>query len=130
MPRKIKLVGAAATRRATIGMPTTCEKNQTQHRQECLCHTARRLSANCGTGILTCVDLKPTSSRFPTIYNPQPFLDVVIQRELVGMRPQTDRIGFVFPLVIDESLDEIFAEHIALQQKLVIFLEARERLLE
>ena len=44
--------------------------------------------------------------------------DVVVQRELVGMRAQTDRVGLVLALVVDEGLDQFFGEDVALQQEL------------
>ena len=58
------------------------------------------------------------------------FLNIVVQRELVGMRAQANRIGFVLALVVYERFDQIFAEHIALQQKFVIFFETGQRLFE
>ena len=44
-------------------------------------------------------------------------LDVVIQEELVRMRPQPQRVHFLGPLVVDPGLDRVLGEHIALQQE-------------
>ena len=44
---------------------------------------------------------------------PTPTLDVVIQRELIRMRPQANGVGFVLALVGDERLQQLFAEYIA-----------------
>src|SRR5271165_3901299 len=53
--------------------------------------------------------------------------NVVIQRELVRMRTQPDRIRLVLTLVIDKGLDQLFAEDIALQQEAVILFQAIQR---
>jgi len=52
-------------------------------------------------------------------------LNVVVQRELVGMRAQADRIGFVLSFVVDEGFEQFLGEHVALQQEGVILLDAR-----
>src|SRR5260370_12779189 len=57
-------------------------------------------------------------------------LNVVVQRELVRMRPQPDGVRFVLALVVDECLDQLLTEHIALRKEAVIVFEAIQRLLE
>ena len=56
--------------------------------------------------------------------------NVVVERELVRMRPQPDRLGFRFPLVIDESLEQFLGENIALEQELMVLFEAAQRFFE
>ena len=46
--------------------------------------------------------------------------DVVVHRELVGMRAQTDRIHLVLALVLDPRFDEIVGEHTAGLEERVI----------
>ncbi len=46
--------------------------------------------------------------------------DVVVHRELVGMRAQTDRIHLVLTLVLDPRFDEIVGEHTAGLEECVI----------
>src|SRR5690349_10792439 len=50
-------------------------------------------------------------------------LHVVVERELVRMRPQPYGIRLVLAFVIDEGLDQLFGEDIALQQEGVIVFE-------
>src|SRR3989442_11039970 len=53
--------------------------------------------------------------------------DVVVQEELVRMRPQRHRIHFLGPLVREPGLDHVGREHVPSQQELVIGLERRQR---
>ena len=39
------------------------------------------------------------------------------------MRPQPDRIGFVFAFVVDVSLDQFFREDVAFHQKAVVVFQ-------
>jgi hypothetical protein len=57
-------------------------------------------------------------------------LNVVVQRKLVGMRPQTNRIRFALAFVLDESFDQIFAEDVALEQEVVILGQTIQSLFE
>src|SRR5688500_19592105 len=57
-------------------------------------------------------------------------LVVVIQRELVGMRTEPDRVELLRPLPIDPDLDKILCEDLAAQQELVIRLERVDGLFE
>jgi hypothetical protein len=59
----------------------------------------------------------------PDIFSPSPVsrgsffvvrLDVVIQRELVGMRTYAERVHFLLSLVRDVSLQQVFGKDIAL----------------
>src|SRR6476620_4149547 len=52
---------------------------------------------------------------------------VVIEVELVRMRPQSDGIELLFALVANPRLHEILSEDAALQQKLVILFERADR---
>src|SRR3954451_17756371 len=52
--------------------------------------------------------------------------DVVVHRELVRVRPQTDRVDLVLPLVLDPGLDQVGGEHPAVDQVLVVGLEVVE----
>src|SRR6476660_2914930 len=60
----------------------------------------------------------------------RPRLAVVIQRELVGMRAEPDRVEFLRPLPVDPGLDQIFGEDVALQQERVICFERVDGLFE
>src|SRR5262245_66514782 len=53
-------------------------------------------------------------------------LDVEVQRELVGVRPEPHSIELVFTLVLEPGLDEVRREDITLQEKVVIPLEVVE----
>src|SRR5215470_6201974 len=61
---------------------------------------------------------------------PAAVLDVVIQGELVRMRPQAHGIRFVLALVVDVGFDQFRAEYIALQQEAVVVFQAVERFVE
>src|SRR6185295_17890116 len=53
-------------------------------------------------------------------------LDVVVERELVRMRTQPNRIDLILPLVLDPGLDQVRGEHVALEEELVVLLEVVE----
>src|SRR5690349_12163708 len=55
---------------------------------------------------------------------------VVVQVELIGMRPQPERIDLVLALVIDPRPNEIVREHLASCEKRVILLERLQGLFE
>src|SRR5271156_5522569 len=57
-------------------------------------------------------------------------LSVVVQRELHRMRPQANRVDLVLALPADPGLDQVLAEHAALQEELVIGFERVDRLRE
>src|SRR5689334_10424729 len=54
--------------------------------------------------------------------------NVEVQRELVGVRPQADRIDLLLALVPDPRADHVAGEHVALQQELVVLLQVVQRL--
>src|SRR6266545_2537703 len=54
-------------------------------------------------------------------------LNVEVQLELVGMRPQAHRIDFLATLILKPGLDHIVREHIALSEKLVVVFQRVER---
>src|SRR5438094_989209 len=58
------------------------------------------------------------------------FLNVILQRELVGMRPQAYSVCSVLAVVGDESFEPVFAKDIALNQEVVILFKASRRRLE
>ena len=60
--------------------------------------------------------------RGPLVVN-FPYLNVVVQRELVGMRPQADGIHFFDTLVINVGAEQFLGEDISLEQEGVIFFE-------
>jgi hypothetical protein len=53
-------------------------------------------------------------------------LDVVIQLELIGMRPQAHRVHFLLPLIVDVRVQHLFGEHIPFQQELIVASQAIE----
>src|SRR5438445_219201 len=57
-------------------------------------------------------------------------LNVVIQGELVGMRPQAHSVGLVFSLISDKSFEQFFAENVAFKQESMILFETRKCFLE
>src|SRR5678810_583648 len=57
-------------------------------------------------------------------------LGVVVQRELVRMRPERHRSDFLLALVVDPRLDQLFAEHVALEHEVVIGFERVQRFAE
>ena len=59
-----------------------------------------------------------------TIESSPILLQVIIEEEFVGRGAKANRSQFALSLVADPSLNQIFGEHIALQQKLVIFLQS------
>ena len=42
-----------------------------------------------------------------------PWLDIVVEMELVGMRAQPDGVDLLFPLVVEPGFDHVGGEHIA-----------------
>ena len=59
-----------------------------------------------------------------------PFLNVVIEVELVRMRAHPDGIGLRFFLVVDPKFDEFRGEHISLEEEFVILAEFAEGFFE
>src|SRR5215475_15593990 len=57
-------------------------------------------------------------------------LRVVVEREFVWMRTETDRAHFLAHLVVDPGLDQVLGEHVALEQELVILPVVLERRFE
>lgn len=53
-------------------------------------------------------------------FSPRRLLDVIVEEELVRMRPQPHRIDLLAPLVADPSLDQVLGKHLSLEQKLMI----------
>ena len=61
---------------------------------------------------------------------PQPGkLDIEIQSELPRVRSEPDGIDLVFSLVLQPRLDHVLGEHLASEQKLVVFLQGVQRLI-
>src|SRR5579859_14226 len=50
-------------------------------------------------------------------------LDVVVQRELVRMGPRIDSLDLVLHLVADPSFDQVFAEHVSLEEEVMVLLQ-------
>ena len=50
-------------------------------------------------------------------------LNIVVEKELMGMRTQVDRIHFFLGLVADPFFDDVRGKDIALQQELMVGLE-------
>src|SRR3954447_20956644 len=83
-------------------------------------------------GTATMARLPARSSRAKSWAAPTPrqdFLrtvsDVVVEEELVGVRPQPDRVDLRRHLVVDVGVDEVGREHVALEQELVVGLQRR-----
>lgn len=57
-------------------------------------------------------------------------LDVEVHLELVWVRAKSDRIDLVLPLVGDPGLDEVWSEHVALSEVVVICLKCIEHACE
>src|SRR5918992_1763462 len=55
---------------------------------------------------------------------------IEVHVELVGVRPQPDRVHLVGPLVLHPGVDHVLGEHPTLQQPLVVGLERVEHLLQ
>ena len=51
-------------------------------------------------------------------------LDIVIEEELVRMRPQAHLIDLLAPLITYPGLDQILGKHFSFEQKLMILLQA------
>ena len=47
-------------------------------------------------------------------------LGVVVQLELVRMRPQADRVDLFRHLAVDPGLDQVLGEDVALEQEVVV----------
>src|SRR5258708_3753561 len=54
-------------------------------------------------------------------------LHVIVQTELIRMRPQRHRIDFVLLLVADPGIDYVFREHIPAEQELMVLGERLQR---
>lgn len=54
-------------------------------------------------------------------------LSVVIQRKLIRMGTQTQGVHLIIQLVLDPSIDEIFREHAASSQELVVLFQRLQR---
>src|SRR5258708_32205548 len=61
---------------------------------------------------------------------PPDWLRVVVQLELVRVRPEPDGVNLVTALVVEPGLDQVRGKHAALEQELVIGLEVVEHCLE
>src|ERR1035437_5444207 len=57
-------------------------------------------------------------------------LDVVIQRELVGMRAQAHRLRFVLAFVIDEGFDQFLGEDVAAHEETMVVFQAAQGFVE
>jgi len=55
---------------------------------------------------------------------------VVVQIELVRMRPEADRIELLLTLVIDPRSDQVLSEHVSTRQERMILIERMDGLLE
>src|SRR6266581_3063694 len=66
----------------------------------------------------------------PVPANYRPSSDVVIQEELVRMRPQRHRIHFLGALVSEPGVDQVLREHPALEQEGVVGLQRGQGLLQ
>ena len=51
------------------------------------------------------------------------YLNIEVEFELVGMRPHPNGVYFIQRLVLYPGFDDIFREHIAFEQKFVVFLK-------
>src|SRR5262245_28075588 len=61
---------------------------------------------------------------------PAKVLDVVIEKELVRMRAQTNFVDLARPFVAEIRIDHVLRENISLRKELVIFLKRIERFIE
>src|SRR6185295_10016939 len=57
-------------------------------------------------------------------------LHVEVQVELVRMRAQANRVGFLLALVVDPSLDDVRSEDLALEEEVVILFEVPQGFVE
>src|SRR5690349_2530638 len=57
-------------------------------------------------------------------------LNIVVERELVRVRAQSDGVGFAPAFIADEGFEQLLAEDVALEQECVILLQAVECFLE
>src|SRR6266571_2283523 len=71
----------------------------------------------------------PTSPVFPPTF-PDLQLHVVIQEELVRMRPQAHRIHVLGALVRQPRLDQVRREHVALEQEVVVRFQRGQDLIQ
>ena len=70
--------------------------------------------------------LTATGHRRPPGYR----LYVVIEEELVRMRPQFNGVDLLFGFVLHPHVDGILGEHVALEQKFVVALQGIEGLFQ
>src|SRR5205809_9499 len=63
---------------------------------------------------------------FPASYRPSS--SVVVQEELVRMRPQRDRVDILHPLHLEPGVDQVLREDAAVEQERMIGLERLQRL--
>src|SRR4029079_2150751 len=70
----------------------------------------------------------------PEVQNPSAgselTLVVEVQRELVRVRTQPERVHLVLTLVVDPGLDDLRREHVALEEERMVALEGLQRLVE
>src|SRR5690349_12710587 len=59
----------------------------------------------------------------PVVFQRLPFLDVVVERELVGVRAQAEGVDLVGALVADPRVEEVLGEHAADAEEVVVLLE-------
>ena len=53
-------------------------------------------------------------------------LNVVVEREFVGVRAKAYSVRFTLTFVIDEGLDQLLGKHVAFQQECVIVFQAAQ----
>ena len=58
------------------------------------------------------------------------YLHVVVERELIGMRPQAEGIDLLGALVVNPRVEQIVRKYIPLQQKVSILLQVIQRRLQ
>src|SRR5436190_23192157 len=54
-------------------------------------------------------------------------LDIVVHREFIRVRALPERADFVFGLVPDPGVDDVFVEYVPTKQELMIFAQRLER---
>jgi len=57
-------------------------------------------------------------------------LNIVIQRKLIRMRPQSHRVHFLRALVIDIGAEQFLGEDVALEQKPMVLFQCTQRVFE
>ncbi len=65
---------------------------------------------------------QPSRHRQPVLLTAHESLYVVIQENLIGMRPKAHRVDFLGPLVADPGFDQILRKHLTLEEKLLVLL--------